>query len=213
MLPEPTTNRYAFQACYDYVQSDRSAQKLPLVVALRKASIGHTELVHHWMNLPHVSEYWQQAWSVEKIRDYLKQQIASYHEVFIVFVNDRPVAYTEFYPVAEDNLAMHCSHQPHDWGWHILIGPTDFIGCGLSPAIGHAVLQYLFHHKHASQVFCEPDSRNLRMINFVRRLQHKDRGLIQLGEKLARLMVCERKDFNSLVLPTLSYKTTQEALA
>ena len=30
------------------------------------------ELIHSWMNRPHVSEFWDMAWSVEKIRKYLE---------------------------------------------------------------------------------------------------------------------------------------------
>lgn len=213
MQTELPTAEYEYQARYDYVNCHHPAEKRSLMVALLKVNMEHTKLIHQWMNQPHVARYWQQAWPIDRIQHYLEQQIASYHEVFLLVVNDKPVAYTELYPVSEDRLAQYCTHHPNDWGWHMLIGPPDFIGCGLSPALGQTILRYLFEQKHAPQVFCEPDSRNLRMINFVSRLQHKSQGLVQLGNKLARIMMCEQGDFMSFAPPSLSYKTTTGVLA
>lgn len=176
------------------------------LLAVNASDSVQVERLHRWMNLSHVSEFWQQAWPVERIDGYLKKQVTSYHEVFWVYLNEMPVAYTELYPVTQDLLGQNCVHDINDWGWHLLIGPPTFIGCGLSPAIGHAILSHLFNHTLANEIFCEPDHRNGRMIKFVSRLAHRDRGLVQLGSKCARLMTCHRNDFDRLTLPTLNYK-------
>lgn len=191
---------------YDYCVSGALERVKSLEVSLRPACVNNdVELVHQWMNYPHVAEFWQQAWSEEKIAAYLKRQINSYHQVMIVSVNQIPVAYTELYPVADDPLSGCCEHNIEDWGWHLLVGPPEFIGCGLSAAVGHAIVSYLFENTSADEIFCEPDHANQRMIRFVAQLAHEDRGLIQLGKKCARLMVCRRENFESLSLPILTY--------
>ena len=167
-------------------------------------------LVHQWMNEPHVEEFWQQAWSVGRIATYLKDQIASYHEILIVSVNGFDVAYTELYPVAKNALSECCEHHPSDWGWHLLIGPPEFIGCGLSAAIGHAIVSYLFAMTDSTQVFCEPDHRNTRMIKYVKRLAHDDIGIIQLGPKTAQLMRCEQLKFITSLQPNLEIDLTSQ---
>ncbi|BFM15926.1 rhizobactin siderophore biosynthesis protein RhbD [Maricurvus nonylphenolicus] len=195
----------AYSRQYDYVVSGARENVKSLEICLKPASLNDLGLVHQWMNYPHVAEFWQQAWPEEKIAGYLEQQINSYHNVMIVSVNQVPVAYTELYPVIDDPLSKRCDHSAEDWGWHLLVGPPEFVGCGLTAAVGHAIVSYLLEHTIADEIFCEPDYANQRMIRFVSRLAHQDRGLIQLGEKCARLMVCRREDFETLSLPILTY--------
>lgn len=159
--------------------------------------------LQRWMNTPHVEQYWQQAWPQERIDAYLMQQIKSYHRIFFIYAGDQAVAYTELYPIADDSLSNHCQHHENDWGWHLLIGPHQLIGSGLANAIGHSIVSYIFQHTDSTHVFCEPDHRNERMIKLVSKLGHVSKGTVQLNEKCAELMVCDRQDFQKIPVPPI----------
>jgi len=202
---EKNNHESGFAMTYSYCSIDADMQK-EMVVKLIPANVNeHYSLLHNWMNKHHVSEYWQQAWSIDRIKQYLDDQIGSYHQVFIVLVDERPIAYTELYLVCEDPLGEKCAHKNNDWGWHLLIGPSDFIGCGLSKGVGHTIMSYLFIVKHAESIFCEPDTRNKRMINFTTALGHRNLGTIQLGNKRANLMKCSHKDYDKIKIPVLTF--------
>ncbi len=216
LTQQAALSRICFSQAYTYSVDDFSGAERKLDVSLVPADLAqHARLLHNWMNLPHVAEFWMQAWPLPRIREYLSQQLHSYHRVLFVYVNGHPVAYTELYPVAEDTLGTFCRHGEHDWGWHLLIGPESFIGCGLSLAVGHSICQYLFTETRAESLFCEPDVRNERMQHFVQRLAHQDKGMLAFGPvttgdwvsmKQARLMRCDRSDFTALTLPPLRYR-------
>ena len=181
----------------------------PITVSLKHLNQDmDAERLHRWMHFEHVIEFWQQAWPLAQIQRYLEDKIASYHEVFWLTINDRPIAYAELYPVAQDVIAPYCGNQ-QDWGWHLLIGPKAYCGSGLSPAIGHCIASFLFKYSHASNLYCEPDHRNTRMIRYLEKLGYSQLAKIRLPEKHAVLMQLAQNDFNQIAKPELYFKPKQ----
>lgn len=164
-------------------------------VALRFTAVdpaGDAALVHGWMHQPHVAPWWQLAVPQDEVRAYLERQAALDHlEPWVVAEGDRPFAYVETYRAAGDPLARHYPARPDDLGWHVLVGPPEDLGTGLARRLGAAVLDRLFA-AGASRVVCEPDVRNARMIAFCRGLGHEPLGELDLPDKRALLLGCER---------------------
>lgn len=192
-------------AKYGYQLSDNSAKLAISLHRCRPKSLSPADekRLWQWMNYPHVAKFWHQAWSKEKIKQYLLKQINSHHAVYFIAIENMPIAYAELYPIKDDVLSTCCEHQYNDWGWHFLIGPQVLIGKGIAHVIGHAILRFLFTQTTAAHIFCEPDVYNQRMINLVKRLAHHSQGVIQLADKKAALMVCNKTDFINLATPQL----------
>lgn len=151
----------------------------------------HTDLVHGWMNRPHVEPWWQLAVSQPEIRAYL-DGLTHLHP-WLVSADGTPFGYVETYRVVDDPLAAHYDANETDLGWHVLVGPEEYLGSGLPRLLGRAVVASLL--AEAPRVVCEPDVRNTRMHAFCRALGHVSLGEIELPEKRALLMGCTRDTF------------------
>lgn len=151
----------------------------------------HAELVHDWMNRPHVEPWWQLAVGLPEIRDYLGG--LTHLIPWVARADGVPFGYVETYRVADDHLAAYYQAGPRDLGWHVLVGPEDFLGTGIPRRLGHAVVQSLL--EAAPRVVCEPDLCNTRMHAFCRALGHEAHGEIDLPDKRALLMLCTRESY------------------
>jgi siderophore synthetase component len=150
----------------------------------------HLDLVHGWMNEPHVAEWWGLAGSKEAVRAYLATQVALRHlEPWIAYADGVPIGYVETYGAAEDPLAAHYLARASDRGWHILVSASH-VGTGVARELGRFVVDRLF--EEGERVLCEPDERNERMLAFCRALGGERRATLELPDKRAALMVWER---------------------
>ncbi len=150
----------------------------------------HLNLVHGWMNEPHIAEWWGLAGTPDTVREYLSAQAALPHlEPWIAFAGGVPFAYVETYRAAEDPLAEHYAALPGDRGWHVLVAASH-VGTGTAHELGRLILARLF--ADGDRVLCEPDERNARMLAFCRALGGDVRETLALPEKRAALIVWER---------------------
>ena len=76
-----------------------------------------------WMNDPRVAYFWEQAWSEEKLAEFLQQRMADPHIIPLIGeFNGQPFGYVEAYWVAEDRLSPYFNVQDFDRGIHLLVG-------------------------------------------------------------------------------------------
>jgi RimJ/RimL family protein N-acetyltransferase len=149
---------------------------------------GHVDLVHGWMNEPHVAEWWGMAGSLEETRAYLGS--LRHLKPWIAYADGVPFAYVETYRVAEDPLAEHYRAQPGDVGWHVLVGEAGFLGTSASRELGRVVVERLL--EEGERVVCEPDVRNRRMLAYCHALGGRVLAELELPDKRAALVVWER---------------------
>ncbi len=157
-----------------------------------------TDLLHFWMNKPHVEEYWCMAWAPDLIRDYLQR----HHDdptrsAYVGFVDDDPVGYLEVYDPVHDVLGAHYPVQAGDVGAHVLIGEEEYLG-RYSVALGFAVNRFLFRRPDVRRIVGEPDVRNHNFLSLLAFLGYRKQSEIDLPDKRAALMVCERRPFERL---------------
>ncbi|MGO1050182.1 GNAT family N-acetyltransferase [Crossiella sp. CA198] len=126
----------------------------PWSMALVRPEGEDLDLVHEWMNLPHVAEFWDQAWPRERWAATLRAQLAgTYCRPFILRLGGRPIGYVELYRAARDVVAAHYPALPHDVGLHGAIGDPEVAGQGLA---------YKFWLEVIPAVFAaEPDCRRM----------------------------------------------------
>ena len=156
------------------------------------------ELIHDWMHKPHVAEFWAMAWPATWIRDYLQR----HHDdptrsAYLGFVDDQPVGYLEVYDPAQDVLGAHYPVQPGDIGAHVLIGEEEYLG-RYSVALGMATNRFLFRRPEVRRIVGEPDVRNHNFLSLLAFLGYRKEAELDLPDKRAAFMVCERRTFDRL---------------
>jgi RimJ/RimL family protein N-acetyltransferase len=151
----------------------------------------HLELLHGWMNAPHVDEWWRSAGTRDEVRAYVQRQLDLPHvQPWVASSDGVPFAYVETYRAAEDPLAEHYEARAGDRGWHVFVGEPSFMGTGVPRELGRVVVERLF--AEGDRVLCEPDERNARMLAFCRALGGEVRASLDLPDKRAALVVWER---------------------
>ena len=156
------------------------------------------ELVHLWMHEAEVERYWEMAWPVDRIADYLRRHDADPHrEAFVTFVDETPVGYLEVYDPAHDVLGSVYAVGPGDLGAHVLIGDKDFRG-RYSVSLGLATNRFLFGRPGVRRIVGEPDVGNHNFLSLLAFLGFRKVAEVDLPDKRAALMVCDRPAFERL---------------
>ena len=155
-------------------------------------------LVCDWMARPHVAEFWEMAWPQAWIRDYLDRQVEDpARGPYLGFVDDMPVGYVEVYDPQQDVLGAHAPVLAGDLGAHVLIGEEEHLG-RYSVSLGRATIRMLFRRPGVLRIVGEPDVRNENFLSLLAFLGFRRDCDIDLPDKRAAFMVCERADFERL---------------
>ena len=129
------------------------------------------DLVHGWMQQPHVAPWWHLAGPRDGVRDYLYARRRMRHrDCWIASDSRRPVAYLETFVVSDDPLARRYDAQPGDRGFNLLVGPPELLGSGTGQRLVRRLVTVLLGQVGITRVVCECDARNMRLIAFCRAL-------------------------------------------
>jgi RimJ/RimL family protein N-acetyltransferase len=152
------------------------------------------ELVHGWMQSPHVAAFWQQAWPRELWEKELRAQLAGVHSLpCLVGREDLPLIYLEIYRAARDQVARCYPARPHDLGVHVAVGDLGMTDRGLVRSLLPVLTAALFEaDPKCDRVLLEPDVRNKRAIASFQAGGFEVVDEILLPGKVSLLMVCER---------------------
>ena len=137
-------------------------------------------------------------WPRDWIGDYLVRQIDDpARSPYLGFVDELPIGYLEVYDPFRDVLGAHAPVLPGDLGAHVLIGDEEHLG-RYSVALGRAVMRMLFRRPGVLRIVGEPDVRNENFLSLLAFLGFRKQAEIELPDKRAAFMVCERADFERL---------------
>ncbi|MCP2260046.1 Protein N-acetyltransferase, RimJ/RimL family [Streptoalloteichus tenebrarius] len=152
------------------------------------------DLIHGWMNAPHVAPFWDQAWPRQRWADALAGQLAgTYSRPFVVDLDGEPFAYVELYRAARDVVAAHYDARPHDVGYHVAIGDKDRIGKGIGGKLFRAVIDGVFAAEpECARIVSEPDARNEAARRMDVKLGLHFLGEVDLPHKRAALFIYPR---------------------
>ena len=161
---------------------------------LRPAEPTDAARIALWMAQPHIQQWWQQDWSVERWVQELSRQTAGEHSVpCVVAVDAEDFGYVELYRVRHDRLAEYYPSEEHDWGIHVAIGDVTRVGRGLGRGLLRALADALLRADPAcQQVVAEPDKDNTPSVRAFVAAGFVQQRELQLPEKTALLMVRTR---------------------
>ncbi|UOQ94307.1 acetyltransferase [Halobacillus shinanisalinarum] len=149
--------------------------------------------VFKWMHESHVIPYWQLNFPKEELFQHMKKAVHDQDQcLYIGLLNGQPMSYWEAYWVKGDVVEGSYPAEPFDQGIHLLIGEKDYLGKGLALPLLRAMVNVQFRHKATQRVIAEPDYRNKKMIHVFEKCGFKQMKPIQLPDKKAMLMFCER---------------------
>ncbi|MFE9630038.1 GNAT family N-acetyltransferase [Streptomyces sp. NPDC006463] len=154
------------------------------------------DLVHGWMQSPHIDAFWHQAWPRERWAQELAGHLAG-DAVLPVLIGrgDQPFAYIEVYRVTRDRLAGHYPHLPHDLGLHIAIGEAGRTGQGLGRALLRALAEGLLTaDPTCTRVVAEPDVTNAPSLKAFAAAGFRHAGEVTFPDKTAALLVHPRRE-------------------
>ncbi|MEU4443016.1 GNAT family N-acetyltransferase [Actinosynnema sp. NPDC050801] len=152
------------------------------------------DLVHRWMQAPHVVAFWHQAWPRERWEEELRRQLSGTHSLpVLVGPGEDPVIYLEVYRAARDVVAEVYQARPHDLGLHVAVGELSMTDQGLVRKLLPVLTAALFDaDPRCTRVLLEPDVRNRRAIASFTAGGFAPVGEVLLPDKVALLMVRTR---------------------
>ncbi|ALC81263.1 MULTISPECIES: GNAT family N-acetyltransferase [Bacillus] len=154
------------------------------------------EQLHSWMHEKHVIPYWKLNISLEKYKVHLQKFLQDDHQTLLVGELDGvPMSYWESYWVKGDIIGNYYAFDEYDQGIHLLIGPTDFLGKGFTYPLLMTILQKKFQVPETNKIIAEPDIRNEKMIYVFKKCGFQPVMEVELSDKSALLMECERNVF------------------
>jgi len=175
----------------------RYIPSLNYTFSLRRFSIDeHLELFHKWQNQPRVAEYWEMAFSKEKLTEYIEEKIKNPSVApFIGYHNDTPFCYIESYWAKEDRIAPYYDVDDFDRGFHLLTGNTQFLGRKFTNSWATAVSHYLFLDDPRTQKLVgEPRYDNKALFLSMPKTWQKIKEF-DFPHKRAALLFCHRSNF------------------
>lgn len=165
-------------------------------VSFRGVEMDDIELLHGWMHEAHVISYWQMDISFEEYKKHLELSLADAHQKLLIGnINGRPVSYWEIYWVKNDLIDGYYDFDAFDQGIHLLIGNKDYLGKGYIYPLLMTILHHQFQVSKTEKVMAEPDIQNEKMIHVFRKCGFSPVKEIELPDKTAMLMACERESF------------------
>nr|WP_202947703.1 GNAT family N-acetyltransferase [Fictibacillus macauensis] len=155
------------------------------------------ERLHQWMNEPHVIPYWQLNGPKAAFKQHLEQALADQHQtLYIGCIDGVPMSYWESYWVKDDVLASYYDALPYDQGVHLLIGEPSYLGKGLALPLLKAMVAFQWQDQRTTRIVAEPHYLNEKMIRVFQACGFEKQATIQLPDKKAQLMMCDRETFN-----------------
>ncbi|MGV9885102.1 GNAT family N-acetyltransferase [Streptomyces sp. NPDC003006] len=168
----------------------------PWSARVAQAEGADLDLVHGWMQSPHIDAFWHQAWPRERWAEEIAGHLAG-DEILPVLVDldDRPLAYIEVYRVLRDRLAGCYPYGPHDLGVHIAIGEASRTGQGLGRSLLRALAEGLLAADPAcDRVVAEPDVTNAPSLKAFTAAGFRPAGEVVFPDKTAALLIHPRRE-------------------
>ncbi|HEY9758324.1 MAG TPA: GNAT family N-acetyltransferase [Oculatellaceae cyanobacterium] len=159
----------------------------------------HLELLHQWLNEPHVAERWDGCVSVEDVwQRYFGSDRESHIDGFLASLNGSPIGFIQSY------WATQCGdgwweqeRDPGTVGIDFFIGHRDKLGQGVGTKMIRQFADTLFANPAVTKIISDPAPDNLRSIRCLEKAGFQRIGEIDTPSGAAILMQALRHQLSS----------------
>jgi RimJ/RimL family protein N-acetyltransferase len=156
--------------------------------------------LHAWLNSEHVLPYWTQNDPLPVVRDTIAERAASDDQtLYIGSIDHTPMSYWEAYWPSRDRIGEYYDADPTDQGFHVLIGPPEYLGRGYATPLMKAMTAFQFQHRETDRIVVEPDVRNEQIVHLLRECGFEPQCEVELSGKTGLLMFCWRDTFEGAI--------------
>ncbi len=150
---------------------------------------GDIDLLHKWLNAPHVAEWFDGAVSLEAVqRKYIEKIRSDWQQAFIVYQADIPFGYVQSYRASRAGPGWWPDVDEQTVGIDQFIGELSFLGCGMGTLMVREFSSWLLAQPTVSRVIADPDLNNEGAIRCYRKAGFVDVGLVDTPKGRALLM-------------------------
>lgn len=149
----------------------------------------HIDLLHTWLNTPHVSKVWDGPQSIEAVRSKYRDKMKSdWQHMYIVSTNGRPFGYIQSYRAARVGEGWWSDATETTVGIDQFVGEPDFLGKGLGTKMVKEFSDWLLQQSDVTTIITDPDPTNFRAISCYRKAGFKEIGKVDTPDGTALLM-------------------------
>jgi RimJ/RimL family protein N-acetyltransferase len=152
--------------------------KLTQKISFKPLQEKNLPLFFKWVKQPHVSRWWKESCNYEEfLKKYHPSKFdANYTYPFIVYLNDKPISYVQYYLVekADDGWwVKHGGQSPGTLGVDILIGETEYLGKGYGTLILKKFVEKLFKKHNVKKIIIDPNPENIASVRCYQKVGFK----------------------------------------
>lgn len=146
--------------------------------SFRRLTEADLPLIHRWLNLPHVLEWWDRPGpSLDEVRAKYVPRLDDDSDVtpYVIHWDDVPIGYIQRYPVHEGAWGLR--NVGTSVGIDLFIGHARYLGRGLGTQILRAFLrEIVFQNPAVDACFIDPSPRNAVAIRAFEKAGFRDAG-------------------------------------
>lgn len=166
------------------------------VVTLRSMTEEDLDMLHDWLNRPHIVEWWGgERPTLEEIREQYHPRVLMAANVtpYIGLLNGSPFAYAQSYvALGSGDGWWQDETDPGARGIDQSIADPELLGRGYGTLLVRALVDLLFTDPHVSKVQTDPSPQNLRAIRCYEKAGFRRIRIVKTPDGPAMYMLHER---------------------
>lgn len=172
-------------------------------VTLRLMTEADLEMLHEWLNRPHIVEWWggeEARPSLEEVRrDYLPSVLANEAVTpYIAMLGSRPIGYAQSYvPMGSGAGWWEEETDPGVRGIDQSLANASDLNRGLGTALVRALVGHLFSDPAVTKIQTDPSPRNHRAIRCYEKAGFAQHGIVSTPDGPAMYMVQTREAYEA----------------
>ncbi len=150
-----------------------------------------------WMNNPRVAEFWEQAWTEDKLKVFIENRFSDGFTLPLIGeIDGQAFGYFEVYWAAQDRLAPYYDGLEFDRGIHLLVGEENYRGKHYFDAWLRALCHYAFLDDVRTQrIVMEPRFDNTKLFKRLASTAFEKQFEFNFPHKRSALMMMQRSAF------------------
>jgi aminoglycoside 6'-N-acetyltransferase len=136
-------------------------------------------LIFEWLSIPHVAQWWRESKDWEEFSDKYTKWIES-EEVgpFMVYHEDKPIGYIQWYDVATDPIRKE-SYPERTYGIDLFIADLAYVGKGYGAVLITQFIKKIVMPLKPNLIITDPEITNLRAIHVYEKVGFRKTRIVE----------------------------------